>query len=208
MKIKQILKVSIFLWFINAEAFAKDIVIYFSWADNLDKVPANLDVDTSTSASVLIPGNTEIMADTIIKYLKDADKFAIKVVDTEKYSGIYDLCLQKAADEKAVESYPQLQEYVDVSPYDRIFIGFPNWWNTMPRAINSFIEHNLAAFENKTVIPFVAHGTSGAYKPLSDLKKLLPQNAIVLNGVGIYRDDMYDVDNIIKTHLEKLNLIR
>lgn len=46
-----------------------------------------------------------------------------------------------------------------MADYDVVFIGYPNWWNTAPTIINTFIEnHDLAG---KTIIPFMTSGGGG-----------------------------------------------
>lgn len=60
----------------------------------------------------------------------------------------------------------------DIADYDVIFIGYPNWWNTAPTIINTFIEsHNL---EGKTVIPFMTSGGSGIENSEHDMQTAYP----------------------------------
>ena len=58
---------------------------------------------------------------------------------------------------KDKSSRPALkQKCGNISQYDVVYIGFPIWWNTAPRIINTFIEsHNL---KGKTVIFFATSG--------------------------------------------------
>ena len=50
-------------------------------------------------------------------------------------------------------------EAMDVSSYDTVFIGYPIWWGTMPRIINTFLDtYDLSG---KTVLPFCTSGSSG-----------------------------------------------
>lgn len=66
----------------------------------------------------------------------------------------------------------------DVSKYDVIFIGFPIWWATAPRIINSYLES--ADFSGKTVILFATSGSSSIDKSCSDLKTAYP--ALIWKG--------------------------
>lgn len=67
---------------------------------------------------------------------------------------------EEAVDEKAENARPELVSHVEnMEQYDTIFLGFPNWWYTVPMAIYSFLEEY--DFSGKTVIPFVTHGTGG-----------------------------------------------
>jgi flavodoxin len=70
--------------------------------------------------------------------------------------------------------------------YDTIYVGFPIWWYTAPRIINTFLEqYDLTG---KTIIPFATSGGSDMGKSGEDLKKASAPNANwilpgkVLNG--------------------------
>lgn len=61
---------------------------------------------------------------------------------------------------------------VDISSYDTIIIGYPIWWGTMPRIINTFLDrYDLSG---KTILPFCTSGGSGISKSVSDIKAAEP----------------------------------
>ncbi len=54
---------------------------------------------------------------------------------------------------------PEIENKIDVSNYDVIFLGYPIWWGDVPKIILSFIDNtNL---NGKTIIPFCTSGSSG-----------------------------------------------
>ena len=74
----------------------------------------------------------------------------------------------------------------NMAQYNTIFVGFPIWWYTAPRIINTFLEqYDLTG---KTIIPFATSGGSDMGKSGEDLKKASAPNANwilpgkVLNG--------------------------
>lgn len=163
------------------------LIAYFTWADNthVDN-PDSIDVDATTSASVLPPGNAAKIADWINQRV-GGDLFSITV--KEPYSSDYDECLNRAAEEKAANARPELANHVEnMEQYDVIFLGFPNWWYTVPMAIHTFLEEY--DFSGKTVIPFCTHGTGGLASTIQDIKKDLPQDVTLLDSIGIYRPDV------------------
>lgn len=163
------------------------LIAYFTWADNthVDN-PDSIDVDATTSASVLPPGNAAKIADWINQRV-GGDLFSITV--KEPYSSDYDECLNRAAEEKAANARPELANHVEnMEQYDVIFLGFPNWWYTVPMAIHTFLEEY--DFSGKTVIPFCTHGTGGLASTIQDIKKDLPQDVTLLDPIGIYRPDV------------------
>lgn len=176
------------------------LIAYFTWADNtVVSNPDDVDVDASTSASVLAPGNTAIMAQ-YIEERTGGDLFSIVV--EEPYSSDYDECLDRANREKAQNARPKLKTQVEnMEEYDIVFLGFPNWWYTVPMAIHSFLESY--AFEGKTVIPFCAHGTSGIASSVRDIRSALP-NVTVSDAIGIYRNEMPSAQSRINAWLDNL----
>ena len=74
----------------------------------------------------------------------------------------------------------------NMDQYTTIYVGFPIWWYTAPRIINTFLEqYDLTG---KTIIPFATSGGSDIGKSGEDLKRASAPNANwilpgkVLNG--------------------------
>lgn len=59
-----------------------------------------------------------------------------------------------------------------VSEYDVIYLGYPIWWGTAPRIIQTFIEGYDVS--GATVYMFCTSGGSGIEKSVSDLQQLYP----------------------------------
>lgn len=181
----------------------KILIAYFTWADNthVDN-PSSVDVDTSTSASVLAPGNTE----KVVHFIQEqvgGDMFSI-IVD-EPYSSDYDECLDRASDEPAQQARPIIVDTVEnMDEYDVIFLGYPNWWSSCPMAIFSFIEsYDLS---NKTIIPFCAHGTGGLGRSIEDLQDALPHSTL-LDAFGVYRPDTDSCQDDVNQWLSDIGMV-
>lgn len=57
----------------------------------------------------------------------------------------------------------------NMAQYNTIYVGFPIWWYTAPRIINTFLEqYDLSG---KTIIPFATSGGSDMGKSGEDLQK-------------------------------------
>lgn len=165
-----------------AEAGTSSILIaYFTWAENtVVEDPSVVDVDATTSASVLLPGNAAKLAGWIQQEL-GGDLFSIVV--EEPYSSDYDQCLDRAADEKAQNARPALVNHVeDMSRYDVVFLGFPNWWASIPMPIATFLEEY--DFAGKTIVPFCSHGGGRFGQSLTAIAKLAP-DAVMGEGLAI-----------------------
>lgn len=179
----------------------KILIAYFTWSDNtVVENPNSIDVDAETSASVLSPGNAELIANWIAEET-GGDLFSIKTQN--KYSSDYDECLNQARKERDNNERPALVGRVNnINDYDVIFLGFPNWWYTCPMAVFTFVEsYDL---EGKTIIPFCTHGTGGLSRTIRDLKNLLPENCEVLEPIGVYRPEVKNSKSRVLDWLKKL----
>ena len=160
----------------------KVLIAYFSWAENA--VQDN--IDAMTSASVKSPGNVAQLAQWI-ENETGGDLFSIQV--TEPYPADWDGCLARANEEKADGTHPALSERVEnISEYDTVFLGYPNWWYSCPMAIFSFIDtHDL---NDKNIYLFCSHGTGGLAGSVQDITAALPESAVVSDNVfHVFQDD-------------------
>lgn len=81
---------------------------------------------------------------------------------------------------------PALKDSVsDLSDYSIVFIGYPNWWNTHPTIINTFIEANN--LEGKTIVPFMTSGGSNIINSEKELRESYPSlnfaKGLLMNNV-------------------------
>lgn len=60
----------------------------------------------------------------------------------------------------------------DMEQYDVVFIGYPNWWASIPMPIASFLEEY--DFSGKTIVPFCSHGGGRFGQSLTAIAKLVP----------------------------------
>ena len=71
----------------------------------------------------------------------------------------------------------------DLSGYDRIYLGYPNYCGTMPMAVYTFLEHY--DFTGKLICPFCTHEGSGLSQTERDIRKAAP-GATVTRGLAIH----------------------
>jgi flavodoxin len=58
-----------------------------------------------------------------------------------------------------------------------IYLGYPNWWGTMPMVVFAFLE--AYDFAGKTIVPFFTHEGSGMGRSENDIRKLCTEASIV-----------------------------
>ena len=72
---------------------------------------------------------------------------------------------------------PALHAYPDsLAGYDTIFLGYPNWWGTMPMPVFTLLEH--CDLTGKRIFPFCTNEGSGMGNSEADLRRLCPGAAL------------------------------
>lgn len=129
-------------------------------------------------------GNTREVAGQIHRRI-GGDMLELKTAHS--YPEAYRATTEQAKREQEEDFRPTLTADVEsVQPYDVIFIGYPNWWGTMPMALFTFLEKH--DFAGKTLVPFCTHGGSALGRGPRDIAKLCP-NAKILDGLAIRGSD-------------------
>lgn len=149
----------------TTEETAKTLVVYFS-----------------------ATGNTKSVAEEIVR-LTGADLYEIVPADPYTAEDLnYDNNDCRANQEmNDASARPAIgSETIDISSYDTVFVGYPIWWYTAPRIINTFVESYDVA--GKTLIPFATSGGSGIGRTVEQLKKLCPnanwKAGKIINGLS------------------------
>ena len=115
-------------------------------------------------------GVTKRVAEKIAKAI-NGDLFEIE--PTQKYTA-EDLDWTNKQSRSSIEMEdkdfrPQiLNKVLNITEYNTVVLGFPVWWYTAPRIINTFIEENN--LEGKDIYIFVTSGSSGSEGSFRDLK--------------------------------------
>lgn len=143
-------------------------------------------------------GNTLIAAE-MVAGLTNADMFEIQSVDG--YSDVYKECVEQAKTEYGANARPQLKEDIDISGYDVIFVGYPNWCGTMPMPVWTFLENH--DFTGKVLCPFCTNEGSGLANSVADIEKLAPA-AERKEGLSIKGSLVQDAKPEIEAWLEKI----
>lgn len=128
----------------------KMLIAYFSWS-----------------------GNTKSIAEQIHQKVGGD---LVEIEPLKPYSRDYNTCLEEARRDQDNKARPELKTKIDnLAQYEVIFLGYPNWWATMP--IASFLEQY--DFQGKTIVPFVSHGGGRLGQSVTDIAKLSPKSRIL-----------------------------
>ena len=148
-------------------------------ADNKILVAVFSRADENYSVGTITKGNTMVLAEMIAEKT-GGELFEIK--PAKPYPKDYKTTTEIAKREQNENARPALLNDKDISGYDTIFLGYPNWWGDMPMIIYTFLESH--DFSGKTVIPFCTHGGSGLSGTEGTLRRRL-SNSRLMKGLGV-----------------------
>lgn len=112
-------------------------------------------------------GHTAVAAGSIHEAV-GGDLFEIETKKT--YINDHMKMIYEAQDELKQGIRPELKCYPDISGYDTVFLGYPNWWGTLPMPVVGFLEHY--DWSGKRIIPFNTSEGSGAGRSLEKIKEI------------------------------------
>ena len=125
-------------------------------------------------------GNTEKVAKMIAE-ITGADMY--KIEQKIPYAADYNTCIAEAKKDLQAKARPELVNMIDsMDQYDEIYLGYPNYWGTMPMAVYTFLE--AFDFSGKKIHPFCTHEGSGLSSTENDIKRTA-KGAEVTKGLAI-----------------------
>ncbi len=147
-------------------------------------------------------GNTRVIADRIRECV-GGDIFEIVPVDP--YPRDYDEVVEQARKELGEDYRPPLKTNVEnIDSYDVIFVGYPNWWGTVPQPVATFLSgYDLSG---KAIAPFCTHEGSGLGRSIMDIEKLCPQST-VLNGLAVRGSNVNTAQTQVSDWLRNIGMI-
>ena len=112
-------------------------------------------------------GHTAVAAE-YIQAAVGGELFEIETV--KEYIKDHMKMIYEAKDELKQGIRPELKSYPDISEYDIVFLGYPNWWGTLPMPVLGFLEHY--DWNGKRIIPFNTSEGSGAGRSGEKIKEI------------------------------------
>ncbi len=127
----------------------KMLIVYYSWS-----------------------GNTRRIVEFIKKHT-NAD--VLELVPETSYPSSYNRTVDIAKKEvDAKFQRPLKNAKADLSAYDTVFVGSPNWWGTISSPVRTFLmQNNLSG---KTVALFMTHEGSRTGRAEGDLREICPSS--------------------------------
>ena len=146
-------------------------------------------------------GNTRTIAE-MIQQRTGGDLVQIQTV--KPYPDSYEDCVEMARQEQRANAYPEISTVIaDISKYTTVFLGYPNWWGTMPRAVFTFLK--AYPMEGKTIAPFCTHGGSALGSSEGDIRRLCPKARLV-KGLAVRGGSVRSAGKTVDSWLQSIVL--
>lgn len=139
--------------------------------------------ETYVNGSVvnLSKGNTNVAAE-FVQEAVGGDIFEIEAV--REYSKEHFTMIEEAKEELRKGELPAIKRFLDTfDNYDTTFLGYPNWWGTIPMPVVAFLRHY--DWKGEIIIPFCSNEGSGLGKSVNDIKKYCP-DTLIKEGISIH----------------------
>ena len=126
-------------------------------------------------------GNTQVVAERLAE-LEEMTLFHIR--KRGDYPRTYRAMVDIAKVEWKEDARPEIEGgVVDMEQFDTVILGYPNWCNTMPKPVFTFLESY--DFVGKKIIPFCTNEGSRLGQSVDDIRRLCP-NSYITDGVSIH----------------------
>lgn len=130
------------------------------------------DTNQDTKVTVIYfsaTGTTKKVAVSLSEALKSD---LIEIIPKEKYSrndlNYNDASSRVSKEHNDSNSRPAIENIIDVSKYDTIYLGYPIWWSDAPKIIYSFLDkYNL---KNKKLFLFSTSASSNMTTSVNNIK--------------------------------------
>lgn len=182
----------------ESETAAEDTV------ENNEKTTEQTDAPTDHNSAVIFftgTGNTKVIAQSIAEELSSP---IYEIEPVEKYTdadlNYSDDNCRANKEQNDDSARPEIaNDLSEVTEYETIYLGYPIWWGTNPKIIQTFLDsYDLSG---KTVYTFCTSGSSGIETSVANLQKLYPD-------VNIVSGNRFEVNvgkDVIASWIEGLN---
>lgn len=140
----------------------------------LDSLPEDLSDSKAITVYFSCTGNTEALAQKVIA-ASDSDSWEIVPMEpyTDEDLDYTNSNCRANLEQNDPTARPAISGAIEnIDDYDTILLGYPIWWGTIPKIINTFIDtYDLSG---KTIMPFCTSGGSGIASSVNAIKSACP----------------------------------
>ena len=141
----------------------------------------------------LAVGNTEVAAKKLSEITRAP---LVRIEQAESYPEDYHELTKVAKKELKAGARPALKSSIPaMAGVDVLFLGYPNWWGTMPMPVWTFLDALSTA--GKAIAPFCTNEGSGMGRSEKDLRALCP-SANILPSLSIIGHKVHEAEALLR----------
>lgn len=154
------------------EKFNDALIVYFSATGNTEELAYKIADVTGSDIYEIVPEDPYTSED--LNYSDDSCRANQEMNDPD--------------------ARPEIAGGIDnIDEYSTIILGYPIWWGTMPRIINTFLDtYDLSG---KTIMPFCTSGSSGISQSVSALRNMCIQSDVTEGFRGTFSTTSAQIQN-------------
>lgn len=170
--------IKVFLW--DFSKMTSLATVYSKNISDLSDEPINRVLTVYFSAT----GNTKSLAE---KIALEANSDIVEIVPETPYTSAdlnySDNNCRANQEQNDPNARPAISNQIqNIENYDVILLGYPIWWGTMPKIINTFLDtYDLSG---KTIMPFCTSGSSGIATSVSSIKSICTNSNVTTGFRG------------------------
>lgn len=128
----------------------------------------------------------------------------VEIIPGDPYPKDYDAVVQQAKKELKRGYKPSLKTSIpSIETYDVVFVGSPNWWNTIAPPVMTFL--STYDLSGKAIFPFITHEGTGLGQSVRDIVRLC-DDATVLDGLAVRGGSVSTAQSQVSEWLRKLGM--
>ena len=128
----------------------------------------------------------------------------VEILPADRYPQDHDAVVERVKREQKAGYKPVLKTNAEnIASYDVIFVGSPNWWDTVAPPIMAFLSQ--CDLTDKAIFPFVTHEGTGLGRSTKDLARFCP-NATSLEGLAVRGTEGKHAQPLVSKWLRKLGM--
>ena len=172
--------------------------VVFAGSRSVQKSHINFAKKNILIAYYSLSGNTKYVAEHLQAQI-GGDMF--EITTKNKYPTEQRLLKEVTKYQNENDIFPEINNTIDISKYDIIFVGTPVWYSTMAMPVKTFLSVNN--FKGKTIIPFITHGGGGWGDIDIDMDDL-SNGRVVQNVFAVQGKGTANLDNDLKKWIKSL----
>ena len=128
-----------------------------------------------------------------------------EIVSVDRYPRDYDATVEQARKELDASHMPELTSAVEnLGSYDVVFVGYPNWWGTIPRPVASFL--SKCDSSRHVIAPFCTHEGTGLGRSVEDIARICLRST-VLEGLAVRGGSVGNAQDKVSEWLRQIGVL-